>query len=132
MPKSTYWANKMLDLTYSNTAVTVPATLYFAAMTVSPTPSGGGTEVTGGSYARVAVTNNSTNFPAASSGQKTNGTLIDFGTATASWGTIVAIGIYDASTGGNLIGYGALSTPISVSSGQPFSVPAGGAVFTES
>lgn len=132
VPKSTYLANKILDGMNGGTNYTQPGTTYFALMTVSPTPAGGGTEVTGGSYARVTFTNNSTNWPAASSAQKTNATVIDWGSATANWGTIVAVAEYDASSGGNLLKYGALTTPITVNSGQPFSIPIGSAIFTES
>lgn len=131
MPKSNYLSNKILDGMNGGTNYTQSATTYFALMTVSPTPAGGGTEVTGGSYARLAVTNNNTNWPAASGQQKTNGTLMNWGTASATWGTIVAIAEYDASSGGNLLKYGALTTPITVNSGQPFSVPIGNALFTE-
>jgi hypothetical protein len=132
VPKSNYLANKILDGMNGGTDYTQPATTYFALLTVTCTPAGGGTEVTGGSYARIAVTNNSTNWPAASSQQKTNGTLLDWGTATANWGTVVVIAEYDASSGGNLLKYGLLTTAITVNSGQPFSVATGNAVFTES
>lgn len=102
-----YLEKKILDLIFSDTAYSVPATLYFGLFTVAPADDGtGGTEVTGGSYARVSVTNNSTNFPAATEGDpsvKQNGTAITFPTATADWGTVVAMGVWDASSGGNLL-----------------------------
>jgi hypothetical protein len=116
-----------------------PATVYIALFTAAPTAGGGGTEVTGGSYARVAVTNNATNFPAASGASKSNGTLIDFGTATADWapsGTPVvgAAAVVTASGAlgtDDIIYYGPLSTPRIILNGDPVSVPIGGAVFTE-
>lgn len=100
---SDYLENKLLDHVFSATSFTPPATLYVALFTATPSDSGGGTEVTGGSYARVSVTNNLTNFPAASGGAKSNGTAISFVPATADWGNCVAFGIFDASSGGNLI-----------------------------
>lgn len=82
-----------------------PATLYFALFTTAPTDAGGGVEVTGGSYARVAVTPNGTNFAAASGGSpsaNSNLTAITFPAPTANWGTVVAVGIFSASSGGTL------------------------------
>lgn len=131
MPKSAYLCNKILDHLHGGTTYTAPATTYFALMTAAPSSLGGGTEVTGGGYARVAFTNNVTNWPAAASSVKVTGTILDWGTSSGAWGTIVAIAEYDASSGGNLLNFGLLSTPITVSSGQPFSVPAGSGVFTE-
>jgi len=84
--KSNYLENKVLDHVLGGGDYTRPATVYVALYTVAPSDTGGGTEVTGGSYARAAVTNNSTNWPAASGGEKSNGTEITFETATASWG----------------------------------------------
>lgn len=88
-----------------NTSQTSPATVYAALFTVAPTVSGGGTEVTGGSYARTAVT-----FGAPASGVSTNSAPVNFPAATAPWGTVVAVGIFDASTGGNLLYFGTLGS----------------------
>jgi hypothetical protein len=100
-----------------------PATVYVALFTTLPGEDGtGGTEVSGGSYARVAVTNNSTNWPAATTvagaGTKSNGTAVTFPTATANWGTVVGFGFYTASSSGTLIGYGSLSSSVAVNSGN--------------
>lgn len=85
--------------------------------TATPSDSGGGTEVTGGSYVRKSVTNNTTNFPAAlgtSPSTKQNGTAITFVKASADWGTIVAFGLHDAVSAGNLLYWGAVSPNKSV------------------
>jgi len=83
---STYWANKLLDLILGATAFTSPATVYLALFKASPGAAGSVTnEASGGSYARAAVTNNTTNWPNAASGVKQNGTAITFATATADW-----------------------------------------------
>lgn len=100
---SDYLISKLLDHTFGVTTYTPPATVFLAAYTVAPTSSGGGTEVTGGSYARKSVPNNTTNWANSSSGLKTSLLDQDFVQATASWGTIVAVGILDASTAGNLL-----------------------------
>lgn len=120
MSFSDYLELKVLDQIFSNTAYTVPTTVYAALFTTSPnTETGaGGTEVTGGSYARVAITNNSTNFPAASAGSKSNGTTITFATPTAGWGTVVGFGLYDASTAGNLLVSAALTVSKTINTGD--------------
>src|SRR4051812_19916737 len=115
--KSDYLENKVLDSVFSNAAFPSNATLYFALFTAAPSDAGGGTEVAGGSYARKAVTNNATNFPAAAGGSKSNGTDIVFANPTANWGTIVAFGVYDASTAGNLLYWGSV-TSIVVNNGD--------------
>jgi hypothetical protein len=129
---SNYLANKINDWLHGNTAAyTPPATTYFALMLAMPTASGGGTEVaSSGSYVRKAVTNNSTNWPASSSGIKTNGAAISWITPTGDWGRVVGIAEYDASTGGNLLTFADLSTATTVLSGQVFSLPTGSASFT--
>lgn len=83
--------------------------MYVSLFTATPSDSGGGTEVTGGSYARVSVTNNTTNWPNASGGSKSNGADITFPTASGSWGTVTQFGIHDASTAGNLLYWGDIS-----------------------
>ena len=127
------YSNYLRDLISSHlhgkTTFTAPATTYFALMTVAPTAAGGGTEASGGTYARVAVTNNTTNWPASSGQTQSNGVAIDFGTATSNLGTIVAIAEYDASSAGNLLTFAALTTSVAINTGQPFQIPIGGAVF---
>src|SRR3989304_3200100 len=116
--KADFLENELLDHVLGNAAYSAPATVYIALYTAAPTDAGGGTEVSGGSYARAAVTNNATNFPAASGGAKANGTEIAFATATADWGTVVAFGIFDALTVGNLLYWGDLTASKAVSSGD--------------
>lgn len=128
---SNYLELKLLDHVFGKTnAYTAPTTLYVALYKVAPTDTGGGTEVTGGAYARVAVTNNTTNFPNAASGSKSNGTAITFPTATADWGTVVAWGILDASSAGNLLWYADLLSSQFVSNGSTPSFSVGDLVAT--
>jgi hypothetical protein len=131
--KSDYWSNKILGLIFGATAVTPPATLYCALFTVIPSPAGtGGTEVSGSGYARVAVTNNTTNFPSPTAQQVSNATVIDFGTPSGGgWGTIVAGGWYDAATGGNLLYAGPFSPARVGTAGLNFFIPIGGFIGTE-
>ena len=110
---------EVLDHVFSAATYTAPATLYVALYTVTPSDTGGGTEVTGGSYARVAVTNNATNFPAAAAGAKANGTAITFPAPTANWGVVVAFAILDNSAGGNFLCWGAITPNKTVNNGDP-------------
>jgi hypothetical protein len=114
---SNYYENKIIDHMFRGQAFTPPATVYLALFTVAPGETGGGTEVSGGGYARKPVT-----FSAASAGSTSNSSDIDFGTATANWGTIVAVGLFDAATGGNLLAYGSLTSSKTVNSGDGFKI----------
>ena len=88
----------------------------------------GASEVSGGSYARVAVTNNATNWPAAASGSKSNGTVVSFVTPTGDWGTVDGFFISDAASAGNEIGGGLLTQSQVIQSGNPVSFPIGSLV----
>ena len=121
-----YLENEILDHVFGGADYSRPATLYVGLSTTTITDAGGNiTEPSGGSYARVAVTNNDTNFPAASSGAKSNGTAISFTEATGSWGTVTDFFIADASSGGNILAYGALDESKIVSSGETISFAVG-------
>jgi hypothetical protein len=113
---SDYLEDKVLDHVFGGVAYTQP-TKHVALYTVAPTDTGGGTEVTGGSYARQtgAFTVSGTNPTTAS-----NSAAIEYPTATANYGTVVAVGILDASTGGNLLAYANLDTSKSVTTGDVF------------
>lgn len=129
--KSNFLENELLDHVLGAATYTPPATVYIALFTAAPTDAGGGTEVSGGSYARVSVTNNDTNWPAASGGIKNNGTEITFPTASANWGTIVAMGIFDAASGGNLLFWGDLSQSVVIDTSDTFTFPIGNVEITE-
>lgn len=109
-------ANAILDSLFGSGT---PATYYVGLSTTLPTNTGTNvTEPSGGSYARVAVTNNSTNFPAAVSRAKANGVAIAFPTASGSWGTVQWYILMSASTSGTFYGWGPLAGPASIVSGQ--------------
>lgn len=129
--KSDFLELKLLDHVFGGADYVRPATVYVALFTVAPTDAGGGTEVTGGSYARVTVTNNATNWPAAAAGAKSNGAIFTFATATANWGTVLAFGIFDALAAGNLLIWGDLTTPKAINSGDTASFPIGDIDITE-
>jgi hypothetical protein len=114
-----YLENKILNHNFGGVAWTPPATLYFGLSTTTIADDGTGiTEPAGNAYARVAVTNNTTNFPNTTTGSKSNGTEVAFPTATGSWGTCTDFFLADAASGGNVVGYGALTTPKTIGNGD--------------
>jgi hypothetical protein len=132
--------NKLLDFLFRGQALTAiggasaaagtgPTSLYVGLYTANPTDTGGGTEVTGGSYARVAVSSSlanwagtqaaaSTTASSGTGGTTSNNGTITFPTPSADWGTITGFGIFDASSAGNLLIYGSLGTSKSVLNGD--------------
>ena len=117
---SNFLENALINATLRNTTYTSVATVYVSLWTSDPTDAGSGTEVSGGSYARTAVT-----FGAPSNGVTTNNADVTFPTATASWGTVGWIGINDASTSGNLLYHTALDTAKAIDSGDIFKIASG-------
>lgn len=114
---SNYLKNKLQDAALGS-GFSKPSIVYVALYTAAPTGAGGGTEVTGGGYARASVTNNTTNWPNASSGVKQNGAAITFSAASGNWGTCTHWGIFDSSTSGNLLWWGALGTSVAPVTGS--------------
>lgn len=113
-----YLENEVLDHLFGAATYTSPTTLYVGLCT-SVSESGTITgEPSSGAYARVAVTNNATNFPAAVSGAKSNGTVIEFPEATAAWGTMSVFFLASAATAGNVLAYGDLTVPKAVAIGD--------------
>lgn len=126
MPKSYYLDNTFLNIVLLQGTYTPPANIYVALFTVSPSPTGGGTEVAGGGYGRQTVT-----FAAPVNGQTSNTTAVVFPIATAPWGTIVSFGLFDASGGGNLLYYGNLGTSRAIGTNDQLQFPIGQLITTE-
>jgi hypothetical protein len=112
--------NKLLDHVNLVTAWTPATPLKVRLYTAAPTETGGGTEVTGGSYAATNVT-----FGAAASGSASNSADVVFPTATASWGTVVAAAVVDSAGTPVMIWYGNLTASKVVDTGDTFKIPAG-------
>lgn len=115
---SNYLENKVLDHIMGTTTYTKPSAVYVALYTAAPNDAGGGTEVSGGSYARQVST-----FDAATSGATQNAANVDFINMPAC--TVVAIGIHDALTSGNLLVWGTLSTNKSLDAGDTLRIATG-------
>lgn len=110
-----------------------PTVLAVALFTTAPSDAGGGVEVSGGSYARVQRDPLDANWsaPDATGGQTANVAALTFPSPTADWGTVVAVGIFDATSGGNLLFWGPMATPRVVSNGDPApTFPAGTLIVT--
>ena len=129
--KSNYLENLLLDAVLGQTALAAISDVWFALYSAVPSDAGGGTELTGNGYARVQKTNDTTNFPDASAGAKTVGTAVTFPTATGSnWSAAVGWAILDASTGGNFLLWGSMTSLVCVV-GQAIVITAATTIWTE-
>lgn len=124
-----YAENKIVDAVFRAQALGAPATMYVALFTTAEDDTGAGTEVTGGSYARVAVTGalanwagtqaaGSTTASTGTSGTTSNNGAITFPAPTANWGVITGFALFDAASAGNMWVWGALTTNKTVNNGD--------------
>lgn len=126
---SDYLENKLVDHLFRSATFAKPTGLYVALFTAAPSDAGGGTEVVGGSYARVNLPPLDTNWKATqggttgassgSGGVTSNAVAITYPAPTANWGTVTHFGLFDAASGGNLIIWDALTSPRNILSGDP-------------
>ena len=128
MSKSDYLENKLLDHQLGKTAYTMPS-VWVGLFTAAPTDAGGGTEVTGGSYARKSTAG--ADWSVAAAGSSNNANPITFVTATGSWGTVTHFGLFDAASAGNLLRWAALGTSKTIGNGDTASFASGQLVVTE-
>lgn len=119
---NTYETN-VLTWTFTNGAVTRPTAWYIGLFTSDPGEASGGTEVSGGSYAREAATFTVTGDTATNSG------AIEWPVATATWGTITHIAVYDA-LAGSQIAYAPLTSAKTIASGDVLRIPASDLTIT--
>lgn len=119
---SDFLEDVIIDKLLRNQVYSPPSTIYLALFTVTPDDSGGGTEVSGNDYARTAMVFSAPSPP----GVTANNADVTFPPANGgNWGTIVAVGVFDASTSGNLLLWGALTVAKTVNDGDTFKVPSG-------
>ena len=137
---SDFLENKLIDFLLRGQALgitgasaaagTGPTNVYFALLTAALSDAGGGTEVTGGSYARVNMPTTTTNFDntqqanttavsSGTSGTTRNSVAITFPAPTANWGVATHIGVYDAASAGNLLLWNALTASKTINNGDP-------------
>lgn len=118
----------LLDWSFgSATWAAKPSVLYFALLTSAPSDTGGGTEVSAGGYARSSLAVGTTNFNRLfiQGGSMTNKVPVAFPRATANWGTITHVAVYDASSGGNLVWWQPLSSSKTINEDDTFTWAAG-------
>jgi hypothetical protein len=138
---SDYLENKLVDHLFRAQTLSAPATLHIGLLTSAPSDSGGGTEVSGNNYARVAVTSSlanwagtqsaaSTTASSGSGGQTSNNAAITFPTPSGNWGTVSHFGIFDAASGGNLLFHGALTIAKTINQSDTVSFPAASLTIT--
>ena len=138
---SDYLENKLIDFLFRAQAFVPPATLYVGLETVNGSDAGAGTEVVGGSYARVAVASSLVNWAgtqaagsvvasSGSSGLTSNNAVIQFPAPTADWGRPVGFAVFDAPAGGNMLFQNALNVAKTINNGDAApSFPVGALTF---
>lgn len=130
---SDYLENKIIDYLLRGQAFTAPATVYVGLLTAAPSDTGGGTEVTGNAYARVAVASSLANWAgtqaaastvasSGATGTTSNNAAITYPTPTpAGWGVVTHFAVYDAASAGNLLFYAALTVSKTINAGDSVS-----------
>jgi hypothetical protein len=138
--KSDYLENALLNQVLGAAAFTAPGTVYVALYTAALTDASTGTSAaasevstSGTAYARVAVTNNTTNWPTTSTGSKSNANAINFPTATGSWGTVTHFAVLDSATvgAGNILYWASLTSSKTIGNGDTASFAASQITITE-
>lgn len=119
MSFSNTFETRVLTWVFTTGSATRPTAWHVALFTSNPDEDASGTEVSGGGYARQSAT-----FTV-SGNTASNTAALEYPTATASYGTVTHVGVFDASTGGNLIAYAALTTSKAIDTGDAFRIPAG-------
>jgi len=120
MSFTNFLETEILDHVFAGAAYTAPTTLYLALYTAAPSDTGGGTEVSGGAYVRKSVAFTTTGDTTS------NNAAVEWPTASANWGTVSHIGVFDSLSGStNLMAYAELTTSKTISSGDVFRVPSG-------
>lgn len=122
---SNHLENELYDHVLRNASYTSPTNIYVSLHTADPTDAGTGTEVSGGSYARTAVT-----MGAPTNGSGTNSADVQFPQCTSDWGSVSHIGIWDATTGGNMLFHSPLDTTKNLTTGDVFKIASGSLTVT--
>jgi len=122
---SNFLENELYDHVLRNAAYTSPANIDVSLHTADPTDDASGAEVSGGSYARTAVT-----MGAPTNGSGTNSADVQFPQATGDWGTVTHIGIWDATSSGNMLFHTPLDTSKNITTGDVFKIASGSLTVT--
>ena len=117
----------LLDWSMTTGTAARPTAWFLALYTAAPSDSGGGTEVSGGGYARQAIAFGAAATPG---GTTSNTAAVEYTASGAAYGTVTHIGIFDASTGGNLLWHGAMTTSRTIGDGDTLSFAIGDVELT--
>lgn len=119
MSFTNFLETEVLDHVFGGNAYSAPGTIYVGLFTAAPDDTGGGTEVSGGGYARQSAA-----FTV-SGNTASNSASIEYPTATAPYGTVTHVGIFDAASSGNLMAYASLTASKAIDTGDVFRIPTG-------
>lgn len=124
---SDYSENLLLNWLMTTGSATRPTAWYLALFTAAPSDSGGGTEVSTGGYSRQAITFNTAS---GTGGTTSNSSAVSFTASGADYGTVTHVGIFDASTSGNLLWHGAMTASKTIADGDTLEFSAGNVDLT--
>ena len=127
---SDYVENQILNCYLNQTNITAPTAIYVGLHTADPTDAGSGAEVSGNGYARVAITDKFGTASGTGGSVSSNADITGFTASGGNWGTVSHIGIYDASTAGNLLFHTALDSSATVNDGDSFQISSGNLTVT--
>lgn len=127
---SDYVENQILNCYLNQTNITAPTAIYVGLHTANPTDAGTGTEVSGNGYARVAITDKFGTASGTGGSLSSNADITGFTASGGNWGTVSHIGIWDASTSGNLLFHTALDSSATVNDGDSFQISSGNLTVT--
>ena len=138
---SDFMENSLVDQIFRGQTAPTTSTLYISLYTAAPSDVGGGTELAGAGYARVAVTSSLANWAgtqasgstvgsSGTGGGTSNNIAITFPEPSASWGQVQAFGVHDAATSGELLFHGALTINKTINEGDTVTFPAGSLAVT--
>lgn len=120
MAKTDYLEQKILNHVLRNIAYTPPVAVYLALFSTATTDAGGGTELTGGGYARQQST-----FGAPVGNVCQNSAQVSFPIASGAWSPATYGALFDAASGGNMLYHGPLSAQKTVALGEQLIFPIG-------
>ena len=127
---SDYVENQILNCYLNQTNITAPTAIYVGLHTADPTDAGTGAEVSGNGYARVAITDKFGTASGTGGSVSSNADITGFTASGGNWGSVTHIGIYDASTSGNLLFHTALDSSATVNDGDSFQISSGNLTVT--
>ena len=126
--KSNYLEKRVLDHFLGTSSTSAPSNVYLSLHTANPTDDASGTELSGNGYSRQVITFNAAH---ATNGNTTNSSVEEFTASGGNFGTVTHFGIWDASSSGNMLYYGALTASKVIADGDTLRFAADSITITE-